>query len=230
MHPLDIVEKVTKIIVGGVAALFFSYAGLTVNWERVGIQEDSFCVNFADTAEAAMLRGSEVIPRLVVQTYSQRCDVDLAEAQEFVATTAAVLQAVPVEQAGVTPVPIWLQPEPEPEPVVMPDPDGSPDQSVRVVPDGFVAIGTVSDSANSIVNFETVPGGSPAVTGGTAPQTGDILAARWPVHLRENTQLTTSGRNPSLGLLSAGDCVTVLETPVIERGQYWAPVQRTDCT
>ena len=230
MHPLDIAEKTTKIIVGGVAALFFSYAGLTVNWERVGIQEDSFCVNFAETAEAAMLRGSEVIPRLVVQTYSDRCDVDLDEAQEFVATTAAVLQAVPVEQAGVTPVPIWLQPEPEAEPIFLPGPDGTPDQGTIVQPDGFVAIGTASDTANSIANFETVTGGALALTGETVPQPGDILAARWPVHLRENTQLTTSGRNPSLGLLSAGDCVTVLETPVIERGQYWAPVQRTDCS
>jgi hypothetical protein len=227
MHPLDIVEKVTKIIVGGVAALFFSYAGLTVNWERVGIQQAAFCLNFAETAEAAMLRQTEIIPDYIVELYSRQCDVDLEDARTAVNTAATILEGAPAAQVGIQPVPVWV--EPEDEAVMQPDPNGGADPADTDAPGEFVAIGLASADGDPNVNFEIAPGGALAITADRTPRMGDILTPRWPVNLRENTQSTTGGNNASVGLLFPGECVSVDGEPVVERRQYWAAVSRVEC-
>jgi len=227
MHPLDIVEKVTKIIVGGVAALFFSYAGLTVNWERIGIQQASFCLNFAETAEAAMLRQTEVIPDYVVELYSRQCEVDLDVARTAVNTAATILEAAPAMQAGIPPVPVWVRPEVEE--IVEGEPDGGADPVEPDAPGEFVAIGLANTDGDPNVNFQIAPGGALAITADRTPQLGDILTPRWPVNLRENTQATTGGTNASVGLLFPGECVSVEGEPVVLRRQYWAAVSRVEC-
>jgi len=94
---------------------------------------------------------------------------------------------------------------------------------------GYVAIGKATPEVHSDVNFDIASSGEPAISGGSAPASGTILKARWPVNLRGNTQVTTGGENPVLSVIGEDACVIISGPPTILRGQYWAPVSLSSC-
>lgn len=239
MKSLDTLDKLSRIIFGAVGTAVLAYAGLTVQWDQLGLDEDRFCVDFADTAEAALLRRTEGIPSLVVDRYAERCDLDPQLAAGVVAETAALLRAVPEASLIILPEPIWLQEE-SAAPVAGDEQmliengderagDGGTDAAETPEPDGFVAIGRADPAAFSDVNFDVSGTEDAAVTDETVASDGQTLVARWSVNLRQNTERTTSGANPSIGLVEAGACVELLSDPSLLRGQYWAPVTLVSC-
>jgi hypothetical protein len=74
---LDSLEKISKIVFAGVASTVIAIAGLSVEWEKLGLEQDSWCFEHSDRAQDAVLRRTETIPELLIRRYSERCEVTL---------------------------------------------------------------------------------------------------------------------------------------------------------
>jgi hypothetical protein len=102
----------------------------------------------------------------------------------------------------------------------------APDGSVKEAADGYVALGLFDRNTKIYPNF--------ALASGTSDESGvkvdDIMKANLPVALRANLENTQSGNNPSLGEISKGDCVKILERHDNIRGQTWARIKREKCS
>jgi hypothetical protein len=94
-------------------------------------------------------------------------------------------------------------------------------------PNGYAAIGIFDSSNLTFQNFEVLSG-TAKVDGSVSK--GTVLKSRWAVYLRANTENTTSGGNPILGLIKEGGCVESLESFPNTRGQTWAAVRLVDCS
>jgi hypothetical protein len=74
---LDSLEKISKIVFAGVASTVIAIAGLSVEWKKLGLEQDSWCFEHSDRAQDAVLRRTETIPELLIRRYSERCEVTL---------------------------------------------------------------------------------------------------------------------------------------------------------
>jgi hypothetical protein len=106
---------------------------------------------------------------------------------------------------------------------------GEPGPDDEPAIEGFVALGRTLPTSFAQVNFDDAANGAPSIVNGSPPTPGAILKARWSVNLRENTTITTGGRNPILAVIGEGECVKVSGEPQALRGQFWAAVNRTEC-
>ncbi|MFM7335027.1 MAG: hypothetical protein ACKO1H_11570 [Tabrizicola sp.] len=219
---LDIVEKfmriVFTIVLGGVVAL----AGLKVQWDRVGIEADKTCFGEFDRIQK-ILQAEEVISKALVQRYASRCEISLQQAGEELNSSKAAIEMASADQPGRV-LPLATE-EPGGETALVPGGIGAPGDPAA---DGFAAIGRVQTDVYAQVNFDRSDS-TPATGNGSAPSVGDKLRARWEVNLRTNTELTTGGQNPVVGLVTTGQCVEVTGTPEERRGQFWAPVKKVEC-
>lgn len=223
---LDVVEKLMRIlftiVLGGVVAL----AGLKVQWDRVGIEADKTCFGEFDRIQK-ILQAEEVISKALVQRYASRCEISLEQAGEELNSSKAAIEVAFSERAGKieTPLGTIFAPGVGSGPIL----PSNLDTSGRSTDAGaYAAIGRAQTDVFAQVNFERLDG-RPATGDGSAPSVGEKLRARWEVNLRENTELTTSGQNPVVGLVTTGQCVEIVGMPEERRGQYWAPVEKVAC-
>lgn len=200
---LDSLDKLAKILFSGIASTVIAYAGYNVNWEKLGMERDKFCFDYASSINPKLLENSEKVPAHLVKRYQKQCDLTEEEAAE-----ALNNQKTDLEQASAP---------------------HEPSAGLNAL-QGYVAIGSADSHASySQINFDIAGEGKPAVQSGRAPGKGDVLAARWSVNVRESTAVTTGGGNPIRGLLNKDDCVEVTKAPELLRGQYWAEIKKASC-
>lgn len=235
---LDAVEKVTRIVFTVLLGAVVSVAGLQVQWDKLGVETDAFCLNQFDKVTQTLLVSSEDIAQDLVERYRLRCGGTPEEAGAAVAAAKAAFEidAAAVLRPENDPVVFAmnsLRPETggiawndgTPPALTLPDPPAS---GALPPGEGFVALGRPTTEVYAQVNFDRTDG-RPATGDGTVPANGEVLRARWEVNLRANTDLTTSGRNPPVGLIHPGQCVALRAAPVELRGQLWAQVATVDC-
>ncbi len=216
---LDALERLTKIVFGTILTAVIGWAGVNVNWAKLGLERGNFCFEKTDAIDKALSRPDDVIPAVLINIYSESCGLSQAQST---ALLAAIRSGV---QSSETP-PIFTASGVGPADV----PFGStPAASVAVADTGYVALGRISPAVFSDVNFDTADG-RPAIAQGVTPKPGDVLNPRWSVNLRQNFSLTTAGRNAILSVLDTGDCVKVVDDPKERAGQYWAKVENTACS
>ena len=95
--------------------------------------------------------------------------------------------------------------------------------------DGYVALGKITPSVQSQINFVYDASNEQSIQDEEPPSVSSILRAKWSVNLRGNTSNTTLGNNPILGIIEQGECVEVVDEPQGFRGQFWTKVLRITC-
>ncbi|MEM7745016.1 MAG: hypothetical protein AAF409_15020 [Pseudomonadota bacterium] len=206
---LDTVDKVSKILFSVVGTFCIAVATYEVEWTRLGLETDGFCLEHAQTYEAMLLQYRETPPPVVVDRYAERCGVSEDEAFSDLKT----IQAIVIQQA---------------QTAVSAGQVGQVSSAEDLL-SGFVAVGSAEPSVFRDVNFDVAGDGSPAIQDGAAPDIGTVLVARWGVNLRTNLLLTTSGKNPSKTVIPPGGCVRIIGAPEVRGTKYWAKVELLDC-
>ena len=232
---MDFIEKFTRIVFTIILGALAAWAGVKVQWDRIGIETDAICFNQYKLVSELTNR-TEYISASLVRRYAERCNLtdeqagaELNEARAAVESASArgdgrgvfadvVAPAAMLPLDTGTRLPLPGGPEPDATDAAPPIPEG----------EGFVALGRVTTGVYAQVNFDRLDG-QPATGDGAAPPAGTVLRARWEVNLRENTSVTTAGANPILGMIDKDECIRLSAPPEVQRGQFWARVARVAC-